>query len=200
MLFQHYKVLQSEAHWDNWRGNRGANGWESVFFKSWNPPTILSPCLYNHICAHTRYTTGSCSPFAQAAATFSACALFSLSIAAGWEFLQYYLSSLRPTVQPSKAQEAQLHHKKTFLTGNAHTAAAESEIFCEGNKTERLTFTCLCSNGLSFFVVKDAERRVFQSQEHITVTVLYLVILFPVWSTWSARTPEPPRLLSACWW
>ena len=82
------------------------------------PPYFPHVSTITSVRAHTRYTTGSCSPCAQAAATFSACALFSL---AGREFLQYYLSSLRPTVQPSEAQEAERRHEKTFLT-------AESQI------------------------------------------------------------------------
>lgn len=78
------------------------------------------PC--NHICTHTYYTTGSRSPCAPAAATLSACALFSplcslLVLAVLGSLAHCYLSSPRPTVQLSRAHEAQLHTSKNTPHG-----------------------------------------------------------------------------------
>ena len=141
-------MLQSEGHWGSRRGTevkrqegrteRVKNGWESVFLGAGIHLQYFPPGLYNHICA----TTHTCITRQEVAASmcrrrlrhFSACALFSLSIGAGWawEFLQYYLSSVRPAVQPSTAQEAEPHHQT-----KTHSSQETLLQYME-NKTERI--------------------------------------------------------------
>lgn len=105
------------------RGEKGEiereeNGWDFFFFFfwCWNPPTVHTPCLYNHICAHTHYTTGSCSPYVRVAATFSAYALFSFSIVLVlWSFSNIIFLHQGPLCSPARPKKQSYTSQETHI-------------------------------------------------------------------------------------
>lgn len=82
----------------------------NIFFRCWNPPTAPPPpppvSLQSHLCSQSLHNrklqplcAGGCVIFITRSVFSQRCAC------SAREFLQYYLSSPSPTVQPSKTQE-----------------------------------------------------------------------------------------------
>lgn len=117
--FQHHEELQHAGQWDSWRGKEG-NRQEGGSDKR-ESTCFSSPSSYNHICVHTHR---KCARAGRD--ILSACVRFFLSITAGREFLQYYLS-FSQTRRAAQSKEGRLRQRKTSLAGNANAPAGETE-------------------------------------------------------------------------
>ena len=184
-------LLKKEVGRHEWGMRRG----ENVFFKDLESTNNTPPMsLQSHLCRHTlhnRKLQPTCAGGSRD--IFIACSGFSQWWRwMGWGVspILFFLSQACCAAQHGPGSGAAPSNKNTFHTGNTSTAAVKYNF-----DSKRITLTFLAQ------AVWWPDALCKRTQKHITVLVFYLVILFRVWSTWSARTPEPPLLLSACcWW
>lgn len=194
VLFQHFSLesFRVKGSWVN-QGRKDilerGEGERYSCVRSWDPPNpdVATITSVRAQTSHNRKLQPIC-------AGGSACALFSFTVGRAWEFLQYYLSSFRPTVQPSKGQDT---GKNPNVKQKKKRRLFPLKIIIPDIKTVQSS----CSICNQMRCVMGGIKAYSWGHKHITAQVFYLVILSQVWNTWSAQRPEPPPPPSACcWW